>query len=167
MEDARKVQTAGSDYYQSVRLDRALFRAISLKDISLAERLLASGADANARTGSDWTPLHVAASTGVPGVVAPLVAAGASVKARSGERSRTPLHVAVIKGHADVVQSLIAAGAEVDAGDNEGWTPLMASILFIQRDVAADLMAAGAEVDAKTINAGEAATPWYRTTQLC
>ena len=40
VEDARKAQAAGSDYYQSVRLDRALFRAILLKDISSSRKTL-------------------------------------------------------------------------------------------------------------------------------
>ena len=61
------------------------------------------------------------------GVVAPLVAAGASVEARKGEQGMKPLHAAASNGHADVVESLIAAGAEVDARDVDGGTSLFYS----------------------------------------
>ena len=54
---------------------RAFFEAADVTDVA---RCLQSGADLAALGASDWTPLHYAASVGIPAVVTVLLEAGAN-----------------------------------------------------------------------------------------
>ena len=82
--------------------------------------LLAAGADVN---DAGRSPLHGAAYSGGPAVIAALVAAGAEVDAKD-RRGQTPLHRAIeVKKPANVA-ALIEAGADVHALIQDGDTPL-------------------------------------------
>lgn len=61
-----------------------------------------------------------------PAVVALLLEAGASVRARDAA-GRTPLHAAAAAGNVRALQLLLAAGAPVDAPAADGSTPLAAA----------------------------------------
>ncbi len=105
--------------------------------------LIAKGADVNARTGFDWTPLHYASSFPVSdpknedaaidrlGIVATLIAAGGDVNARIDKgftdtvaNLASCLHCAAAVDNVETCKLLIAAGAIVNAVDANGRTPL-------------------------------------------
>ncbi|MDE2974991.1 MAG: ankyrin repeat domain-containing protein [Gemmatimonadota bacterium] len=114
------------------------------------------GADVNARSAGDRTPLHSAlAETGDLGVVIALLEGGADVNARDWGGA-TPLHVAA--GHRDppIVTALIGAGANVNARDAGDRTPLHSAI----RNPAAarTLLASGADPLARDLR-GRIADP--------
>jgi len=111
--------------------DVALHVAAAAYDLATARRLLALGADVNARNRRGGTPLHYAADGG-PGsptwnpraqaaMIARLVAAGAEVDAPDNGGT-TPLHRAVRNRCAAAVRALLDAGADADADNGRGST---------------------------------------------
>ncbi|SKU70910.1 Uroporphyrinogen-III decarboxylase [Mycobacteroides abscessus subsp. massiliense] len=85
------------------------------------ERLIASGADVNAREGENWTPLHFAARTDSPEVVRLLLDSGADIDAING-RGETPITIAAgsLKASGSAVLELLhERGADLSLkGDN-------------------------------------------------
>ena len=103
---------------------RAFFEAADVSDVA---RCLQSGADLAARGASGWTPLHYAASVGIPEIVTVLLEAGADLEARA-EDGQTPLHYASRAAFSEtataVVAALLEGGADLEARDAFGCTPL-------------------------------------------
>lgn len=120
---------------------------------SLAARIVARGADLNARQVWGETALLITAGAGkrLPGLVPLLLHAGADVNARS-IHGYTPLMNAVSYRDAPVatVQQLLAAGADVNACDKEGWSALMRAISHSLVPCVRCLLASGADVYAVT-----------------
>jgi ankyrin repeat protein len=90
-------------------------------------RLIAAGADVDARGHYGWTPLHAAAlydnkPEARRRVIEMLVGGGADPNARD-EFRRTPLHLAVAEGSVSAAAELLARGADRDAVDMRGRTP--------------------------------------------
>lgn len=90
--------------------------------------LIAAGANVNARSEHDRTPLHEASLsfrgfTDLPEIIRILIAAGANVDARDDE-GETPLMWAASHNAAENAEALIAAGADVNAKTKDGLTPL-------------------------------------------
>jgi ankyrin repeat protein len=106
------------------------------------EKLIAAGANLEARRKSGATPLLIAASYGQSEVVERLLAAGAQVNIVASDGS-TPLSCAAAEGHQSVVARLLAAGADVNGG-----APEKLAVREAQRGghlgVVVDLMQAGA-----------------------
>jgi ankyrin repeat protein len=109
----------------------------------LAEALVATAADVEARNKLGEHPLHVAAAYGHPAVVKVLLAGHADVGARDRGGS-TPLHAAAF-GHGgrenldariEVAKSLLAAGADVNAQDGSGFMPLRYAASWESRNMA-------------------------------
>jgi uncharacterized protein len=75
------------------------------RDPRIVGRLLARGADVNARAAGGYTPLHIAAFHDDVTVVNALLAHGAGAEARDDE-GRTPLAVAEAKGQTHVARRL-------------------------------------------------------------
>ena len=87
--------------------------AASAGDIDGVARLLAAGADANAREGRDGaTPLHAAALASQPAVVEVLIAHGADVNAKDGS-GFTPLALAANSKNDLMVVILLEKGAQI------------------------------------------------------
>ena len=108
--------------------------------------LLRRGADAAVDAREGWrgqTALMWAAAEGHAAVVAPLVAAGADVDARS-DGGFTPLAFAVRAGHGDAVEALLKAGADVDLALPDGTSPMHLAVINAQYDVALELLEQGA-----------------------
>ena len=111
--------TAGAQDEYLARGVTPLHEAAANDNPAIAARLLAAGADVNARATGGRTPLHVAAAENAnPAVAEVLLEAAADVNAkRSG--GRTPLHEAAAHGNAAVVATLLAAGADAGARGRE------------------------------------------------
>jgi uncharacterized protein len=75
------------------------------RDLRIVSRLLAGGADVNARAAGGSTPLHIAAFHDDVGVVEALLAHGAAAEARDDE-GRTPLAIAEAKAQTHVARRL-------------------------------------------------------------
>eukprot|EP00439_Symbiodinium_sp_Y106_P002694 s9437_g1.t1 len=82
-------------------------------------KLLADGADKEARDVNRSTPLHLAARNGRIECLRELLAAGCIKEARDDSGS-TPLHLAAFKGHVQCVCQLLAAGCDKEARDDRG-----------------------------------------------
>ena len=92
-------------------------------DMEAARWLIANGAEVNAKTDRDNTPLHDAAAKNAAEVAKLLIDNGAEVNAKN-EDGNTPLHFAAENNAAEVAKLLIDNGAEVNAENDNGYTPL-------------------------------------------
>jgi ankyrin repeat protein len=121
--DFRKKDTAGT---HNPALVAKLQQAVLHGNKEEAERLIAQGADINAKFVFGTTLLHLATSLGSLGneVAKLLIAQGADINAKENISRFTPLHFAVRENQKDVAQLLIAKGADVNAKNNIGETPL-------------------------------------------
>ena len=115
----------------AVRGVTPLHRAAQLGMESVANVLLESGADVNARTVRGETPLHFAAKYSstlghgeVTGLLRLLIASGADIEATTSSAEESALHLAALVGDALAASILISAGAEVNRRDAEGDCPL-------------------------------------------
>jgi ankyrin repeat protein len=106
------------------------------KHAACVSALLAAGADPDARTIVDSTPLHFPVG-GCPDSVAALLAAGASPSAANKYRG-TPAHLAALHNHAPVLRQLLAADpAATLLRDSDGRTPLQVALRYANADAAA------------------------------
>lgn len=141
-----------------------LVLAIKAGDLREVERLVAAGADVDARvpmTGSpddDYTPLAVAAREGHADIVRALLDAGADPRRAIGLFGGTALHEASYFGYADVVRAMTegreragARASELDAqGALNGMTPLHDAVWHGHLEAAKALVEAGARLDLRT-----------------
>ena len=96
-------------------VDDDLLRAAERGSVEDVSRLLADGADANARNVYGNTPLQAAAAQGHKGIAQLLIAKGADVNAKDSDGD-TSLHDAVTGGHKDIAELLIARSEERRVG---------------------------------------------------
>ncbi len=111
------------------------------------EALLRHGASIGVDAREGWrgqTALMWAAAEGHATVVAPLVAAGADIDARS-DGGFTPLAFSVRAGHGGTVEALVKAGADVNLALPDGTTPLHLAVINAHYDVALQLLGHGAD----------------------
>ena len=101
----------------------ALHTAIRNGDLQAASRLIAAGADINAKNGKGDTPLHVACDANILEAVTLLLKHNADPKAESkwGDQS---LHKAVKGRNLSIVRKLLDAGADVNCRGSSDYTPL-------------------------------------------
>ena len=92
--------------------------AASVGAADVVRRLLARGANPDARTVLSWGPLHYAAWTDAREVVEVLLARGVDVNARV-VGDWTPLHLAAWADSHEAAAALLTGGADV-AAENEG-----------------------------------------------
>jgi uncharacterized protein len=123
--------------------------AAMANDAARVSALLETGADVNAREGDGMTALHWAAKNGNARIAQVLIAAGASLEARTRIGDHTPLHVASAAGSAPVVEALLDAGAAVDVVTTTGATPLHFAAGSGSAEAVAMLLEHGAAVDAR------------------
>ena len=100
--------------------------AASVDAVEAATRLLARGADVNARTDLDWTPLHYAAWYNAHRVAGALLAGRAGANARAAG-DWTPLHMAAWTDSYEAAVVLLEAGANLAARNDDDETPLEVS----------------------------------------
>jgi len=154
-EDGEEVDTAARDRLLHLGLSPWVPRRLGESPLMLAWRseqvaevLLASGAEIDARDPYGRTPLHLAALEDSVAVAELLLASGADVDARDAAGG-TPLQSATVLDSVTVAELLLASGADVDARDAAGDTPLHRAAFNRSVEVAELLLASGADVDAK------------------
>lgn len=134
----------------------ALHEAVRDGDTAAAERLIAAGADIEARDEAALTPLVASALAGHKEAVVLLIAKGADPHGRDGN-GFTALHAAAHAGHLDIVVLLIDLGVNINDQQNKvKITPLHAAAERDFREIAEVLLVRGADVDLK---AGTGHTP--------
>jgi len=105
-------------------LSVAIWFGNSSSTIDVIELLISKGADVNAKTNSDRTPLHEVAGLGENEVIKLLLDSGAEVNAKT-HIGITPLHCAALNGrHNGTIQLLLDNGADIHAKDSFGITVL-------------------------------------------
>ncbi len=136
---------------------RSLHYAAEAGQKEIAELLIASGADVNAKIPVPWGPdrgpagkqrvwgedFHPETSRRRGGWVVFGVPIGF-----------TPLHYAALHGHKEVAEVLMANGADVNARDSSGQTPLHFAVAGGRKEIAGLLVSKGADVNARN-NSGE------------
>lgn len=114
----------------------SLHTVVSSGDLDMLRRLIAKGADVNAKDRYGLTPLHVAASRQDKKIVALLLAHDAKVNVKD-KAGRTTLHYAVgarqlwwepKDGDIEAARLLLDSGADINIADKEGKTPLYYSV---------------------------------------
>lgn len=126
--------------------------------ILVVRELLSSGADPNALTRDEESPLLAALFARRWKLAELLLQAGAETKHRS-RRGYTPLLAACRMGaDATIIRLMIDHGADVHARDGQGWTPLMVAVgLHAPLSVLSLLLSSGAD---------PLATDWEGTSAL-
>lgn len=115
-------------------------------------RLLAEDPSlASAYTDDGWTPLHLAATPEIAGM---LLDAGADINARNRHKEfgpgNSPLSAAVYQDRRDVVRLLIERGADLNQGDDANWRPLHLAVANGRLETARMLLEAGASTNVRT-----------------
>ena len=113
----------------------------------MVAKLLAAGANPNARQVNGVTPLMMAARTGKPSIVKALLARGADPNAVIPSTGQTALVWATAEAQLDVMHELIEAGADVHVRSTLGFTPLLFAARNGDLEAAARLIAAGVSVN--------------------
>ncbi|HLE51571.1 MAG TPA: ankyrin repeat domain-containing protein [Anaerolineales bacterium] len=88
-----------------------LHSAVAHRHLEIARRLVAAGADVNAKQADDFTPLHEAAQNGQLEMAELLLEAGAQVNPRKAD-GKSPLGLALEYGHTQVADLLRMKGGE-------------------------------------------------------
>lgn len=136
------------------KLGAALLGAASRGDTAGVKRLLAQGADPNARNFLKMTPLMISGLLGNLEMARSLLAAGAELDATS--LSGTALTCAAQSGNDPVFRHLLQRGADVNAARPDGITVLMFSARADRPAVVRELLARKAPIDARDNNGGTA-----------
>ena len=101
------------------------------------QRLIAGGANPNARDDNGWSPLHFAAQANSAAIAKLLLVAGAQIDA-ADSNGNTPLSNAVFsyRGDGDVIQLLRSSGADPNLSNNYGVSPISLARSIANYDVA-------------------------------
>jgi uncharacterized protein len=105
---------------------------------------------ARAEVAFGWTPLHAAAFAGNLETAKLLLAAGAEVNARAGNKFKnSPLQVSLLTSQLEMARLLIARGADVNQKQEHGFTALQEAALAGSEPLLELLLGAGADVAAR------------------
>ncbi len=124
-----------------------LWWAANHGNLSLAQTLLAKGADVNTPDHHGGTPLTTAASSGHLPMVRFLLEAGADLHARIYD-GRKAFNLAITNGHKEVAAFLLSRGNDPNEAGRSGYAPLMIAAENNFYDLAKLLIAKGADVNA-------------------
>jgi ankyrin repeat protein len=115
---------------------------------AIAQLLLASQAQVNARGLREETPLHMAMYDGHREMAELLLASQADVSAQN-TAGETPLHIAARKGHRELVALLLEHHADPNAKDRQDATPLHAAVAEGHKEVVEVLLSQNADLGAR------------------
>jgi ankyrin repeat protein len=121
---------------------------LSFGSRDLVKYLIENGLDIEARSDSQWTPLHSQAYGGHTAGVELLLEHGADIEAKHAY-NMTPLISSVRWDRIDVAKLLVEKGANVDAPNTLGRTPLIISATEGYSDLAKIFLAHGADIQTK------------------
>jgi len=121
---------------------------LSFDSRELVEYLIENGADIEARSDSQWTPLHSQAYGGHKDGVEVLLAHGADIDAKHAY-DMTPLISSIRWDRIEVAKLLIEKGANVDVANTLGRTPLIISATEGYFELAKTLLDNGASISSK------------------
>jgi hypothetical protein len=139
-------QSASIDYHRSSPVDKALFEAAERGDNTAVERLLASGANVNAKISGDGSPLIAAARQGNDQTINLLLARGADANLGvHGDGS--PLIAASEHGHVTSVRLLLDRGADVRKPVLGDGNPLIMAARGGSVEVVELLLSRGADIE--------------------
>jgi ankyrin repeat protein len=128
----------------------ALHWAARHDDLELAKRLLAHGANAQARNRYGVTPLYLAAQNGSTGMLELLLDAGADAN-EVGNQGETVLMTASRTGNPEAVRLLLERGADVSARENwHGQTALMWAAAECHAGAVRELVRHGADINERS-----------------
>jgi excisionase family DNA binding protein len=127
-------------------LNAALIKAAQAGEPDRIRLLVAQGADVNAESKEQWTPLMIASLGGDVEMVKTLFGSGAAPNS-SGGQGWTALMIAAIEGHLEIVRALLESGAQVSAGNHTGWTALRFAVSMDETEILRVLIGAGADVN--------------------
>lgn len=127
-------------------LNAALIKAAQAGDLDSIKLLVAQGADVNAQSKEQWTPLMIASRGGDVEMVKALFGNGAAPNT-SGRQGWTPLMIATIEGHVEIVRALLESDAHVSASNHTGWTALRFAVSMDETEILRLLIGAGANVN--------------------
>src|SRR3954452_15891268 len=142
---ASSIQKPPLSAQKQQQLDDALLDATEDKKIEIVKKLLAQGADPNARDEHCVTPLMISAEYFDTAIAESLIDAGADVNARDLV-GWTALLTASDAGNMPAFNLFLAHKANVNQADNDRWTPLVAAVLGSRLDAVQALLAAGAKI---------------------
>ncbi len=136
--------TVPTDYDSGIT---PLHNAIASNQPEEVKRLLAEGADVNARTKRTLTPLSFALDQSNFTIVEILINHGADINtAYEEEYEEKPLLAAALTGNVDIIQLLLDNGADVSVKDFFGKMPLSNTLIGDHADAARLLIQNGADV---------------------
>jgi len=128
--------------------DNELIEAVYNNDVDAVKRLLTEGANVNAKTQEDVTPLMYAAQNGNKEILEMLLASGASVNEKPTD-GFSALSSACLFNHLDVAITLIENNADINTFNIYGATPLMIASAYGYYIIADMLLFYGAEKELK------------------
>ncbi|WP_321472597.1 ankyrin repeat domain-containing protein [uncultured Paludibaculum sp.] len=140
-------QVAADDREDGVTsADRALFEAAERGDVGEVERLIAGGANVNARLEGDGSPLIAAARNGHDSAVEALLNRGADANL-GVQGDGSPLIVAARRGHLSTVQLLLDRGADVRKPVPGDGNPLIMAARGGHVNIVEYLLTRGADIE--------------------
>lgn len=139
--------------------DQALLDAVRFDDVAAVERLVADGADVNARQADGATALAWAAMRSNPDIARMLLEAGADPNL-ANDLGVSPLTLAIENGATELVELLLERGADPGLARENGETPLMTAARLGQIPVLRKLLEAGADPNAREAKFGQTALMW-------
>ncbi|MCA9564151.1 MAG: ankyrin repeat domain-containing protein, partial [Myxococcales bacterium] len=140
-----KPHTPGQDW-------QALSYTLYERDPELSIRLIEAGADPRHRNKRGWSPLMLAAKSGLEECVVRLSTCAPDLVNAVNELNETALFLASEDGHASCVEQLIGAGADLEIADHVGRTPFLVAAANGHTEAARVLIQAGANAAAADQN---------------
>jgi|GEM_PF-3522839 ankyrin repeat protein len=119
--------------------------------VAACNKLLARGAEVNAKNKRGETPLMLAIWFAKPEICDALIDAGAEIDTQD-KRGDTPLMLAIERGNIKTLKILIDVGAEINVKSSDGMTPLMLAIEGAKPEICAMLIDAGADIHVRTLS---------------
>lgn len=125
---------------------------------AIAQKLIAIGADPNAKNADNSTALQLAVDSDSTDLVDALVTTRAVDLDTKNNEGKTPIYTAAWRGNLASVGALIRGGANVAIKNKDGWSPIHAASFNGHLDVVKELVAAHADINGQD---NQGTTPLY------